>query len=228
VAYTANLYAVLDRLHEAHPDVDFESCSGGGGRVDLGILSRVSQAWASDNTDAWDRIAIQEGFSYVHAPLAMMAWVTDSPNPLTKRCLPLAYRFHVAMSGSLGIGGNLAEWSDEQRAEAKELVAAYKAVRPIVQLGRLHRLASTRNGSLGAVQYVSRDDNEIVVLAWSGTRRYSPWPARLRLTTLDRSGRYRDRKSGEEHLGSVLEELGLLLPADQDFMSMMVHLERVG
>src|SRR5579875_440169 len=53
VEHTANLYRVLDRLRSAHPGVDFESCSGGGGRVDIGILSRVQQVWTSDNTDAW-------------------------------------------------------------------------------------------------------------------------------------------------------------------------------
>lgn len=58
-----NLYAVIDGLRAAHPGVDFESCSGGGGRVDLGILRRVEQVWPSDNTDAWDRVTIQEGFT---------------------------------------------------------------------------------------------------------------------------------------------------------------------
>ena len=38
-------------------------CSGGGGRVDLGILERVEQVWTSDNTEAFDRLRIQEGFT---------------------------------------------------------------------------------------------------------------------------------------------------------------------
>jgi alpha-galactosidase len=228
IVYVTNLYAILDRLREAHPDVEFESCSGGGGRVDLGILSRTGQAWTSDNTDAWDRILIQEGFSYIHAPLAMMAWVTDSPDGLTDRSVPLAYRFHVAMAGSLGIGGNIVRWSPDQRREAKQMVGEYKAIRNVVQHGKQYRLASTRNSPLGAVEYISRDDNQVVVLAWSGVRHYGSRPGWLRLTALDRSARYRDRKTAKVHLGVVLEELGLPLPAELDFMSMMVHLERVG
>jgi alpha-galactosidase len=227
IGHTANLYAILERLHASHPRVEIESCSGGAGRVDLGILSRTAQVWTSDNTDAWDRIAIQEGFSFAHAPLAMMAWVTDSPNPLTKRRLPLRYRFHVAMAGSLGIGGNLNEWSDEELATATELIRQYKAIRHVVQHGRLHRIASTRGGPLGAVAYVSRDGEEAVVLAWSGVRRFGPLPRYLRLAGLERGARYRDSATGEERPGAALADLGLRLPNDLDFASMLVHLRRV-
>ncbi|NUR60418.1 MAG: alpha-galactosidase, partial [Catenulispora sp.] len=55
------LYKLLDRLRAAHPGVAFESCSGGGGRIDLGIMSRTDQVWTSDNTDPLDRLAIQHG-----------------------------------------------------------------------------------------------------------------------------------------------------------------------
>jgi alpha-galactosidase len=228
VDHTRHLYHVLERLRSAHPGVDIESCSGGGGRADLGILSRTQQVWTSDNTDAWDRLCIQEGFSYAYAPLAMMAWVTDSPNPLTGRALPLRYRFHVAMAGSLGIGGDLTKWSRAELTEAKELVAKYKEIRPVVQHGRLYRLASTRRGPpLGAMQYVSRDGSELVVLAWLGPRRYGPWPTRLRLRGLETTSRYTDVETGEEHGGAVLVELGLRLPEGLDFTSMLVHFVRV-
>ena len=155
-------------LRAAHPGVEFESCAGGGGRVDLGILRRVEQVWPSDNTDAWDRVKIQEGFTQVYPPQAMMAWVTDSPNFLTRRELPLSFRFHVAMAGALGVGGDLLRWTDAELAEAAELIAAYKGIRPVIQRGRLYRLASVLHGPFGASQYVADDD--VVVLAWWGPR----------------------------------------------------------
>ncbi len=226
VGHVEHVYTILDRIHAAHPHVQFESCSGGGGRVDLGILSRVEEVWTSDNTDAWDRVPIQEGFSYAHAALAMMAWVTDSPNPLTGRRLPLSYRFHVAMAGSLGIGGDLAEWSETELAEAKSLVATYKSVRPTVQYGELYRLASTRRGPLGAVQYVSRDDAEVVVLACWGVRHFRPWPRYLRLRGLDRTARYHNDATGAVYPGSVLLDLGVRLPDGLDFGSLCMRLRR--
>ena len=163
-----SLYAVIDGLRAAHPGVEFESCSGGGGRVDLGILRRVEQVWPSDNTDAWDRVRIQEGFTQAYPPQAMMAWVTDSPNWLTGRELPLSFRFHVAMAGALGVGGDLRRWTDAELAEAARLIAAYKDIRPVIQRGRLYRLASVLDGPFAASQYVAGDD--VVVLGWWGPR----------------------------------------------------------
>jgi alpha-galactosidase len=227
VDYVRNLYDILDRLRAAHPQVAFESCSGGGGRVDLGILSRTEQVWTSDNSDAWDRVAIQEGFSYAHSAMAMMAWVTDCPNSLTGRYLPLRYRFHVAMSGALGIGGDLTKWSPAERAEAKSLVAMYKEIRPTVQQGRLYRLASTRSGPIGAVQYVSRSCADTVVLAWTGPSHYPRRQVRVRLAGLDRAATYRDHDSGDEYSGATLEELGVRVPDGSDFVSMVVRLARL-
>ena len=75
-----NLYEILDRLRAKHPKLEIESCSGGGGRIDLGILQRVDEVWPSDNTDAFDRLRIQEGFSMAYPAKIMSAWVTDVPN----------------------------------------------------------------------------------------------------------------------------------------------------
>ncbi len=119
VKYVNNVYAIIDRLRERHPGLEIESCSGGGGRVDLGMLSRVDQVWTSDNTEAFDRLRIQDGFSAAYAPKVMMAWVTDVPN-MNGRSTPLKFRFLVAMMGSLGIGANLNHWSDADFALARQ------------------------------------------------------------------------------------------------------------
>src|ERR1035441_2958874 len=68
VEYVRNLYEIIDRLRARHPQLEIESCSGGGGRVDLGILQRVEEVWTSDNTEAFDRLRIQEGFTQAYAP----------------------------------------------------------------------------------------------------------------------------------------------------------------
>ena len=61
VKYVRNYYDILDRLRARHPQLAIESCSGGGGRIDLGVLQRVDEVWTSDNTEALDRLHIQEG-----------------------------------------------------------------------------------------------------------------------------------------------------------------------
>jgi alpha-galactosidase len=224
VDHTRNLYGILDRLRLAHPGVAWESCSGGGGRMDLGILSRVEQFWTSDNTDAWDRVAIHEGHSQLFAPISRMAWVTDDPNPLTERRLPLSYRFHVAMSGSLGIGGNLAEWSAAELDEARRHVETYKSIRHVVQLGRLYRLATVRAGALGAAEYITDDGAEVVVLAWWGARSFQPYPSRVALVGLDASARYRDVDTGQTRHGADLMRAGIALPGPLDYGSVLAHL----
>jgi alpha-galactosidase len=225
--HVRSLYAVIDALRAAHPGVDFESCASGGGRVDLGILRRAEQVWPSDNTDAWDRVKIQEGFTQVYPPQAMAAWVTDSPNWLTGRELPLSFRFHVAMAGALGVGGDLLRWTDAELAQAAELIAAYKRIRPVIQRGRLYRLASVHDGPFGASQYVAGDD--AVVLGWWGPRQAGVRPGRVRLAGLDTDSRYREVGTGEQHWGSVLMGEGLALPAQTAgaFGSTLVHLARI-
>ena len=221
-----SLYAIIDGLRAAHPGVEFESCAGGGGRVDLGILRRVEQVWTSDNTDAWDRVKIQEGFTQVYPPQAMVAWVTDNPNLLTRRELPLSFRFHVAMAGALGVGGDLLRWTDAEMAEAAELIATYKDIRPVVQRGRLYRLASVLDGPLAASEYVAGDD--VVVLVWWGPWQAGLRPARVRLAGLDAGARYRDAGSGRQHWGAALMAEGLVLPEERGstFGSTLIRLVR--
>ncbi|MFD8637249.1 alpha-galactosidase, partial [Streptomyces sp. NPDC059656] len=126
IDHTRAVHRIMDRLRAAHPGLRIEACAGGGGRVDLGILARTDQAWTSDNTDPVDRIGIQHGFGQLFPAQAMAAWVTDSPNGVTGRLTPLRFRFHVAMAGALGLGGDLASWSEEELAEAAGLVDLYK------------------------------------------------------------------------------------------------------
>ena len=56
-------------------------------------MKRVDEVWTSDNTEAYDRLRIQEGFTYAYAPKVMMAWVTGSPNWVNKRSSSLDFRF---------------------------------------------------------------------------------------------------------------------------------------
>ncbi|WP_372351311.1 alpha-galactosidase [Streptomyces sp. KL116D] len=210
-AHTRGVYAVIDRLRRDHPHLRIEGCSGGGGRADLGMLAHTDQTWISDNTDAVDRIAIQHGYSQIHPARTMSAWVTDSPNPHTARTTPLRFRFHIAMAGALGIGGDLTRWSADELAEAREQIALYKDVRPVVQFGQQHRLPD-------AVQYVL--DDRAVIIAWG--------PARtLRLTGLDPAARYEDQDTGAVHEGAVLLGHGLrLAPEKGDHPSVLMRLRR--
>jgi alpha-galactosidase len=167
VAFTENLYGILAELRKKHPNVEIESCSGGGGRVDLGILRYVDEVWPSDNTDPYDRLTLQDGFTYAYTPQIMMAWVTDSPHWFNKRSTSLTYRMLSSMQGSLGIGADISKWTPEEMAAAKRLIAAYHQVQPTIVQGGLYRLISPRGGSeFSATQTVNHDRSQSVVFAF--------------------------------------------------------------
>lgn len=218
------VYSIMDRLRADHPGLAIESCSGGGGRADLGILARTDQVWTSDNTDPVDRLAIQHGFTQLYPARVMSAWVTDNPAHFTGRSTPLRFRFHVAMAGVLGIGGNLSTWSPAELTEAADLIAEYREIRPTVQLGDLYRL-STADGFVTAAQYLRGP--EVVVLAWRPYTRFGLTSSRLPLAALDPDATYRDPRSGAKYLGTTLHTLGvpLDLPAG-DYASTCVRLAR--
>jgi alpha-galactosidase len=179
VDYIRNYYSILEELRNKHPKLEIESCSGGGGRVDLGVVHFVDEVWTSDNTDPFDRLLIQDGFTYGYTPGVMMAWVTDSPNWYNQRITTLPYRFLSSMQGSLGIGANLNNWKPEDFTTAREMIAAYKSIRDVVQHGSLYRLVSPRdNSELAATESVSADRSKAVTFIFlhSHQMRY-PQPA---------------------------------------------------
>ena len=191
VEFTRNLYAILAELRHRHPKIEIESCSGGGGRVDLGILRYTDEVWPSDNTDPFDRLTLQDGFSYAYTPQVMMAWVTDSPHWLNLRTTSLQYRMLSSMQGSLGIGANIAKWNDEEAATAKRLIAAYHQVQPTIVQGELYRLISPRDGSeFSATQTVNREKSQSVVFLFiHSTQKGHLFPT-LKLQGLDPAAEY--------------------------------------
>ena len=193
VEFIRNLYSILADLRKKHPKIEIESCSGGGGRVDLGILRYTDEVWPSDNTDPLDRLSMQDGFTYAYTPQIMMAWVTDSPHWLNnKRTTSLVYRMLSSMQGSLGIGANLNNWNAEDFATAKRLIAAYHSVQRTIVRGDLYRLISPRDGSeFSAMQTVSADKNQSVVFAFANATQEGRGFPLLKLQGLDPNAEYK-------------------------------------
>ncbi len=162
VDFVQNMYAILAELRKKHPNLEIETCSGGGGRVDLGILRYVDEAAISDGGGAFDGLMLQDGFTYAYTPQIMSMWEgEDEPRR------DLNFSMLSAMQGSLGIGADITKWNDEQTALAKRLIAAYHQLQATITEGDLYRLISPRNGSeFAANERVSEDKSQAVVFAF--------------------------------------------------------------
>ncbi len=192
VQFIRNLYSIFAELRKKHPKIEIEACSGGGGRVDLGILRYTDEVWPSDNTDPFDRLSMQDGFTYAYTPQIMMAWVTDSPHWLNGRNTSLTYRLLSSMQGSLGIGANLNHWSAEDFATAKRLITAYHAVQRTIVRGDLYRLISPRDGSgMSATETVASHKNQAVVFAFANATQEGRGFPLLKLEGLDPAAEYK-------------------------------------
>ncbi len=144
--YILGLYDVLGRIFRPRPQILLESCSSGGNRFDLGMLCYCQQVWSSDDTDALERQAIQEGLSYLYPVSAMGAHVSAVPNQQTLRETPLPSRFNVAAFGCLGYELDLKLLTPMERREIREQIAFYKRHRSVFQYGRYYRLPAGKAG----------------------------------------------------------------------------------
>lgn len=226
VRHTQGVYDILRQIRTKHPGIIFESCSGGGGRVDLGVMPFVEQFWMSDNTDSYDDLFIEEGFTLAHAPLTRMMWVTD-PIHINNRALTLEYRFHVAMMGALGIGADLTKWGDADLAKTAAFVAQYKAIRATVQFGKLYRLRSPRESALSAFEFVHLDGHEAVVFAFLSTSTFGEYQVALRLQGLEQEVNYRVEELDLVLSGKALMKRGIPLAMKGTFVSQMLRLHRM-
>lgn len=207
--HTMAVYWIVDELKRRHPAVQFESCASGGGRCDLGAISHFDQVWTSDNTDGIDRMTIQKGYSMLHPIKTMRAWVTDIAG-INKPC-SLDFRFHIAMQGALGLGGNLEKYSPEELEICRRNVALYKEIRPLVQFGDLYRILDADRDEVLCNQYVSRDKMQAVLFLSARGTRFFKKKMNLRFAGLAPDRAYAFTLDGVAYKkgGAFLMEVGL-------------------
>lgn len=200
---TLALYRLLDELRERHPRVEIETCASGGGRADLGILTRTERVWTSDCNDPLERQGIQRGFSHLFPPEVMGAHIGPPRAHTTGRTHRLAFRAATALFGHLGIEWDLLAASDRDLDKLAEWVGLHRQLRPLLHGGDVVRLEHPDPATV-AHGVVSPDRTEAVFsLAQLRTSDHSV-PSRLVLAGLDP-----DRTYSLERLAGPGEVLGL-------------------
>ncbi|KTD84713.1 alpha-galactosidase [Paenibacillus etheri] len=226
--YILGLYYVLETITTKFSHVLFESCSGGGGRFDPGMLYYMPQTWTSDNTDAVERLKIQYGTSIVYPISAMGAHVSAAPNHQVGRLTSLKTRGDIAMSGNFGYELDLSKFTDEEKELAKQQVALYKEIRSLVQFGDYYRLLNPFESNEAAWMFVSEDQSEaIVVYSRVLAVPFEPFDS-LRLKGLDAGADYVVVETGQQLGGDELMYNGIHTPRlHGDFQSWLFRLKRV-
>ena len=221
------VYDIVKELKVKHPNVLFEACASGGGRIDYGILGIFDDFWTSDNTDAYDRLFIQDSYSYVYPIKAMRAWVTDCPNFLSQRVIPMEFRYHSAMMGTLGIGCNILKFSPEDVELSKKLIAEYKDIRHIVQEGDFYRIENTSKNDYKAYQYVK--DDECLVFLFLPQSKLGHRGVNIKLRHIDKTAKYTVKINDTEFVksGEYLMNFGLDTRLVGDYASVIIKLNKV-
>ncbi|MCM3693566.1 alpha-galactosidase [Neobacillus niacini] len=225
--YMLGLYKVMDKITTSFPEVLFESCSGGGGRFDPGILYYMPQTWTSDNTDAVSRLQIQYGTSLVYPIVSMGAHVSAVPNHQVHRSTSMEMRGDVAMSGNLGYELDLTKLSEEEKEIVKQQVASYKEIRRLIQFGDFYRLKSPFEGNETAWLFSNKEKTEAMVFYFRVLAEAAAPFAFLKLKGLDVTKHYQVMGTDNVYGGDELSYAGLTIPAELkgDFRSHVWHLK---
>jgi alpha-galactosidase len=226
--YVLGLYDLLEKIVDRYPDLLIEGCSGGGGRFDAGMAYYNPQIWASDDSDAIDRLSIQYGTSLVYPQSMMTSHVSVSPNEQNGRITPFKTRGIVAMCGDLGYELDLTKMNEKDRQSVKEQVKEYKKIRKVTQYGTFYRLKNAQTSNQCAWETVSRDKNEVVLSVVKVMASAQPDFTKPKLVGLDPNKPYEDQASHKVYGGDELMNLGIYDPIEHgDFKAYMYHFKAV-
>lgn len=217
--YMLGLYDLVEFLTSKHENILFESCSGGGGRNDLGMMRYFPQVWASDNTDAIARLPIQYGSSYLYPTISMGAHVSAVPNHQMGRTTPLETRGDVAMMGNLGYELDLTSLTQEEKDGIAAQIVHYKDIRPVVQFGQQYRLINPEaESNEAAVQF--NYENKVLATYVRVLSTVETVETTLKLKNLDQDANYILQGTGQVYSGAELMYAGITVVLPQgDFLS---------
>jgi len=230
IEYTKGLYKVLDRIKAKYPDLPMMLCAGGGGRVDYGMLNYFTEFWASDNTDPFDRVFIQWGYSNFYPALATCNHVTSMGNQSIK------FKTDVAMMGKLGFDIHVGGLKPNELQFCQEAVANYKRLSPVIWQGDLYRLISPYEESRAVLMYVNQEKTKSVVFSYTLHPLTDPNYSLVRLEGLDPLMKYEVKEinlmpeakntfeaSGNVFSGDFLMKVGLKISSARQESSVVLE-----
>ncbi len=188
-AQTRGAYALFDRLRQAHPGVEIESCASGGGRIDQGILVHTHRVWLSDCIDAEERLRMQHVAALFLPSCVTGSHVGSRHSHTTGRTLPMAFRAWVAAQRHMGFEMDLHELTGDELKTLGDITSWYRANRGWMMAGDILRLDSADPAMIAEMQ-IARDGGRFVVFAGQAATTVQVLPRPLQLTGLDPDATY--------------------------------------
>ena len=226
------VYELQERLTKDFPHILLENCSGGGARFDPGMLYYSPQIWCSDDTDAVERLAIQEGTAMIYPLSAMGAHVSDCPNHTVGRITPFETRGYVALAGTFGYELDVTKIPEEDRKMIPKQVAMYHKYNDLVREGDYYRIASyAENHFYDCYEVVSKDKSEALVTYVQVLNRPNYHSRRIRIPGLMPERTYVIANTEDwpeikqiEYTGETLHYAGINIPPLWgDFRARLIH-----
>lgn len=207
--YMLAVYELQERLITEFPDLLLENCSSGGARFDPGMLYYSPQIWCSDDTDAIERLMIQEGTQLLYPMSAIGAHVSDCPNHTVGRVTPFETRGITALAGTFGYELDITRISEQERNMVPGQIAAYKKYAPLIREGDYYRIASYReNHKYDCYEIVSKDRSQAAVFFVQVMHEPSVKSRKIKLQGLSEHAVY--EVDGRQYTGAALMYAGLL------------------
>ncbi len=224
--YVLGVYQLQERMITEFPHLLLENCSGGGARFDAGMLYYSPQIWCSDDTDAIERLEIQEGTALVYPLSAMGAHVSDCPNHTVGRVTPFETRGYVALAGTFGYELDVTKISEEDRKLIPEQVKMYHAYNDLVREGDYYRIASySENHKYDCYMVVSKDKKEALVTFVQVMMRPNYHSRRICLKGLDPQKNYRIEGQERIYSGEAMMYAGIQVENPWgDFRGRLFHI----
>jgi alpha-galactosidase len=206
-AQTMAFYGLLDRLRAAHPELEIESCSSGGARVDLGVLARTDRIWTSDCNDALERTAIQRWTSLLVPAELMGTHVGPATAHTTHRTLDLSFRMLVALQGHAGLEWDITRCTPEELQALSAWSELYRELRPLLHSGDLVRADLPDEQGLLVTGTVAAGGEAAAYTVLRTHTGPSATPGLVALPGLDRARSYTVRVRREAGLPAVVQHV---------------------
>lgn len=190
--YVLGMYEMQERLLEEFPNLLLENCSGGGARFDPGMLYYSPQIWCSDDTDAVERLMIQEGTALLYPLSAIGAHVSVCPNHTVGRTTPFVTRGNVALTGTFGYELDITKLSEEEKTMVSRQVKMYHTLNDLVREGDYYRIASYGENHLyDCYQVNSKQKDEALLFYTQVLNEPNMHGRRIRLSGMNPDACYR-------------------------------------